>query len=210
MGLVDLGHHGPAYTWTNKKQGKANIAERLDRALATVPWAMANCETAIFRIPRFQSDHLLILVRTKPLRKGKSREFKSENWWLLADGFQQVCQTTATNTCNENWQGVITRFKKEVNSWVKTMKTPSQLLTQIEEEMLEVNSRPQTPTTKWKETELERQHDKCLAMLERFWHQRSRVNMVLFGDRNSRFFHVSTVTRRRRNTIRTLMVREGE
>lgn len=29
-GLVHLGYHGPAYTWTNKQQGKANISERLD------------------------------------------------------------------------------------------------------------------------------------------------------------------------------------
>ncbi|XP_026390894.1 uncharacterized protein LOC113286516 [Papaver somniferum] len=37
-GLVDLGAHGPKWTWNNKRMGMANIKERLDRALANPQW----------------------------------------------------------------------------------------------------------------------------------------------------------------------------
>lgn len=47
-------------------------------------------------------------------------------------------------------------------------------------------------------------------MLEKFWHQRSRVKWATCGDQNSRFFHVSTVTRRRKNEINSLLMHNGE
>ncbi|KAI3891422.1 hypothetical protein MKX03_020704 [Papaver bracteatum] len=37
-GLIDLGAHGPRYTWNNKRVGFANIKERLDRVLANEEW----------------------------------------------------------------------------------------------------------------------------------------------------------------------------
>lgn len=35
VGLIDLGHRGPAYTWSNKQSGRQNISQRLDRASET-------------------------------------------------------------------------------------------------------------------------------------------------------------------------------
>lgn len=34
--LVDLGYHGPRFTWTNGRHGRANIQERIDRAWGNV------------------------------------------------------------------------------------------------------------------------------------------------------------------------------
>lgn len=39
-GLVDLGHHGPAYTWSNKQGSGTHISARLDRGLASIDWTM--------------------------------------------------------------------------------------------------------------------------------------------------------------------------
>lgn len=37
-GLIDLGFNGPLFTWSNGRQGDANINERLDRALTNSTW----------------------------------------------------------------------------------------------------------------------------------------------------------------------------
>lgn len=37
-GLVDLGAHGPKWTWNNKRVGLENIKERLDRVMANTLW----------------------------------------------------------------------------------------------------------------------------------------------------------------------------
>ncbi|KAF7114851.1 hypothetical protein RHSIM_RhsimUnG0075100 [Rhododendron simsii] len=43
-----------------------------------------------------------------------------------------------------------------------------------------------------------------------FWHQRSRVNWLRMGDRNTRFFHLTTIRRRQRNQIAKLKDENGE
>lgn len=46
-------------------------------------------------------------------------------------------------------------------------------------------------------------------MKEAYWHQRARVNWGLFGDQNTKFFHTTAVTRKRKNTIKTIMLNNG-
>ena len=43
---------------------------------------------------------------------------------------------------------------------------------------------------------------------EEYWALKSRLNTTTFGDRNTSFFHVSTIVRRHRNKIRCLKVTE--
>lgn len=43
-----------------------------------------------------------------------------------------------------------------------------------------------------------------------YWHQRSRIKWLKMGDRNSRFFHLTTIQRRQRNQIVRLKNVDGE
>ena len=45
---------------------------------------------------------------------------------------------------------------------------------------------------------------------EEFWAIKSRLNWTTFGDRNTSFFHTSTVVRRHRNRIRAIKNNVGE
>ena len=60
--------------------------------------------------------------------------------------------------------------------------------------------------------ELEQQllSDYSLVLMqeEEYWALKSRLNTTTFGDRNTSFFHVSTIVRRHRNKIRCLKVTE--
>lgn len=42
---------------------------------------------------------------------------------------------------------------------------------------------------------------------EQFWGQRSRVKWLNFGDKNTKFFHASTIQRRNRNKL--LRIKDG-
>ena len=45
---------------------------------------------------------------------------------------------------------------------------------------------------------------------EEFWAIKFRLNWTAFGDRNTSFFHTSTVVRRHRNRIRAIKNNVGE
>lgn len=62
--------------------------------------------------------------------------------------------------------------------------------------------------------ELERklQADLCCvpSQEEELWALKSRVNWMLLGDRNTSFYHISTLVRRKRNSITATMSNSGE
>lgn len=49
-----------------------------------------------------------------------------------------------------------------------------------------------------------------LCQEEEFWALKSRVNWAINGDRNTTFFHVSTLVRRHKNKIRSIKNVVGE
>lgn len=57
--------------------------------------------------------------------------------------------------------------------------------------------------------ELSLEVDKLRQHEERFWHQRSRVNWFQAGDANTKFFHQSTLQRRRQNKVLKLKNEHG-
>ncbi|KAK8526228.1 hypothetical protein V6N12_020707 [Hibiscus sabdariffa] len=52
--------------------------------------------------------------------------------------------------------------------------------------------------------------DWVLEQDELLWFQKARSKWVMFGDRNTRFFHASTLARRKANTILKLKLEDGE
>lgn len=51
------------------------------------------------------------------------------------------------------------------------------------------------------ENELLKELDVVLSQEEELWVLKSRVNWMIQGDRNTSFYHVSTLVRRKRNKI---------
>ncbi|KAH0705372.1 hypothetical protein KY290_010066 [Solanum tuberosum] len=60
------------------------------------------------------------------------------------------------------------------------------------------------------ENELVQEYNYILRVEEEFWKLKSRVNWLNEGDANTRFFHTTTLNRRRRNKILGLQTTEGE
>ena len=54
------------------------------------------------------------------------------------------------------------------------------------------------------EKELIVEYNTILEQEEIMWHQRAKVEWLKYGDGNTKFFHLSTVIRRRKNTIQSL------
>ena len=56
---------------------------------------------------------------------------------------------------------------------------------------------------------LRKKIDELLDSEEIMWHQRSKVQWLGLGDRNTKYFHTKALDRRRKNTISCIMDKEG-
>lgn len=174
-GLLDLGHHGPAYTWSNKQQGSRCIAARLDRALANMDWTLKYPDTAVFHLPRFQSDHLPILLRTELTPIIPKHKFRCEEWWSQREGFTDVCTKSAQEGLGD-WCNVRKSFKREVKKWGGGSVRPSTMLKQIEQKMGDLLLQNPPGDTCNEEKVLQAEHRRVLQIEESYCHQRARVN----------------------------------
>lgn len=62
VNLMDLGFEGHPFTWSNGREGSANIHARLDRALGNPGFQNRFSPIKITHLPRFRSDHAVILI----------------------------------------------------------------------------------------------------------------------------------------------------
>lgn len=59
------------------------------------------------------------------------------------------------------------------------------------------------------EAHLRRELDEVLDREETLWYQKSRIDWLKNGDRNTTFFHLSTIIRRWKNKITSIKNNEG-
>ena len=64
-GLIDLNFSGNPYTWSNRREGLANVKERLDRAFANERWRFMFPRAVVQHVPASSSDHSPIIIHTE-------------------------------------------------------------------------------------------------------------------------------------------------
>ena len=78
-GLMDLGFHGPHFTWTTKSPiWQNNIKGWLDRGLGNADWKLLFPAVEIHHLLRVKFDHCPILLITDPLTLKSPKPFRFE------------------------------------------------------------------------------------------------------------------------------------
>ena len=206
-GMLDLGFHGPRFTWSNLRDVVSLIQERIDRCFANVAWRNVYPEASVHHLTRINSDHWpVLLCLDTPPRLPLVRPFIFQPVWLSHPLFPGLVQevwesnaslepnvyefTKAVKIWNKEIFGNIPRKKRRIEACLKGIQTslaiaPNDFLVKLENQ-----------------TRLE-----LLAVLqqeEEFWAMKSRYNWLIQGERNTAFFHASTLVRRKRNRIMSL------
>lgn len=70
-GLIDLEFKGINYAWTNKRVGKDNLRERIDKALANTDWRLKFPMAQVFHEPIVGSDHAPFVSLFIPFNYGR-------------------------------------------------------------------------------------------------------------------------------------------
>ncbi|CAN1177318.1 hypothetical protein LINPERHAP2_LOCUS33037 [Linum perenne] len=202
-GLLDSGFTGPKFTWL-----KGTLCQQIDLALCNDSWFRLFPKSTNFHIERLKLDHRPLLIRLdRDSSQVRSiRPFRFNSAWLSHDDFLpmldnswqagkdialslQVFQGQCKKWNEEVFGNIFVRNRGLLNrlNWLEGKHSHGRINRFSEEE---IAVRVELEKTFWQE--------------EILWLQKSRLRWNLEGDRNTMFFHLSTLRRRKVNHIKGL------
>ncbi|KAL5831677.1 hypothetical protein ACOSQ4_017031 [Xanthoceras sorbifolium] len=211
--LVDMGFLGPKFTWMNKRGVGEEIWVRLDRALCTIDWRITFAEGLIKHLPRINSDHcpLFLKLHSSQIPRGTFKPFRFEAMWLKDKRFKEFIRgnwdlegdvndkisrlTTALQVWNKEVFGCIFHRKRHIMARLQGIQCS---LSKGYKHHLVIL-----------EGELLQEYNDIINQEEIFWLQKSRNTWLKEGDKNTKFFHMSTLIRRRHNKLEGIKNKEG-
>ncbi|CAN1315455.1 Transposon TX1 uncharacterized 149 kDa protein [Linum perenne] len=206
--LFDTGFVGPKFTWFRQ-----TLKERLDRCLCNVEWMNLIQDSTTMLLERLQSDHRPILVRlTHQSRFNRlSRPFHFNAAWLAHENFPSFL--------DHNWSRgrelsvSLQDFKDKCKTWnVEVFGHIFKRKRQLQNHLRWLEHKCQnTNADKFvkEEAEIRTELERTLWQESILWLQKSRIQWIKDGDRNTKFFHLSTIGRRNVNFFRGLKRPDG-
>jgi hypothetical protein len=219
--LVDMDASNGTHTWTNRRTGTHQIACKLDRFLISDALMLEGTamEANILNIPG--SDHwpiqLWVDVPATPGRK----PFRFEQFWLDHPDFQANIQNWWREAEVQRGSKMF-RFQQKLKNLKHTLKlwnkhtfgnifnSQKQLREQLGELQLQIRQQGLTDELRSQEMEITQQLEDRKRQEEILWKQKSRVQWLKEGERNTRFFHRTVIQRRHSNKITHLISEAGE
>jgi hypothetical protein len=213
-GLIDLGFVGNPYTWCNNRKGLAVIKERLDRALASLDWVHIHPEFSLIHLPASHSDHKPIILNTNTSSTFLPRPFKFKEFWtydptcglvieaawkLKSLGSPALClikKLNQTRSALKRWNSL--HFG---NIQIKIKST----LARIDD----LQTSTPSSQSSLMESSLKKELDDLLIKEETLWRSKSRETWLKCKDLNTKYFHSSTLIKRRSNAVNFLKSNEG-
>lgn len=207
QGLVDLGYFGSRFTWRRGNQKDKFKGARLDRALCNLDWRIRFEGASVEHLATSHSDHVPILIRTdKAFERRGEEKFRFQAAWLMDESFSETVArhwsanadladnvrhiTTSLKDWNKEHFGSVGRKKRRVLARIQGV-----------QKELSISRRPGLFKL---EKKLQKELDDILKQEEMIWYQKSREEWIVSGDRNTKYYHTSTVINRSRKKIGAL------
>ncbi|KAL4278142.1 hypothetical protein GQ457_03G020710 [Hibiscus cannabinus] len=203
-GMLDVEFRGDEFTWR-----RGNLRKRLDRCLVNEEWNRMFPLSCVYHLDRVGSDHCPILLKTQVHSLGNSdwpfrflsvwqdhpqfSDFLSSNW---VDGDDVTSNIQRFQESVKDWNvnvfGHIGLRKKRILAQLRGI--DKALRRHFSDRLVELDK------------QLREELNEVVRQEEALWSQKSRSQWIRHGDKNTRFFHASTMQRRRRNRISALRV----
>ncbi|GLT51747.1 hypothetical protein SLA2020_251360 [Shorea laevis] len=204
---------GCKYTWIRKMNGRVSLRERLDRALFNLKALEALPSSKLINLPRLCSDHhpIMLCIDAAPSLHNASKPVRFEATSLTNENFSSIFNvawnehhSSLPMAIQSVWETCLKWSKESFGDIFRRKRNLRARLTGIQ------NS-PYYPYSNFLhnlELDLLAEYHKILHAEEVFWCQKSRREWIASGDRNTSFYHASTIIRRSKNKISALMIND--
>uniref|UniRef100_A0A803PQM1 Uncharacterized protein n=1 Tax=Cannabis sativa TaxID=3483 RepID=A0A803PQM1_CANSA len=212
--LTELNFTGEPFTWTKSRHQVETIQERLDWCFTNDLWVTHFQPLSTSHLDFYSSDHRAIAVNILPLnlhqqQSARKTRFRFEKMWLKEE--------EAAALIKDNWKfvtsGDITHFQSNLSTCTDALQRwhhhkfgqMKKDISKMQKTVAQLNNtadRTQAGVTQLQQSE--KILDELLAYEEEYWHQRSRVDWLQCGDKNTKYFHAKASSRKANNTIKSL------
>uniref|UniRef100_A0A803NMW7 Reverse transcriptase domain-containing protein n=1 Tax=Cannabis sativa TaxID=3483 RepID=A0A803NMW7_CANSA len=159
------------------------------------------------------SDHALILFDYLLNRKRGFFPFHFFKAWTTVASCREVVLSVWNNTSLDPTKGYlknVDKIKSDLRVWRKdNFEDCDKLITRLEDQLAWIQKQSVNSKLCEEEYFVQEQLREAWKKKESLWRQKSREVWLRLGDRNSKFFHASTIIQRRRNQILSLKDHEG-
>ena len=211
-GLTDLHSVGNRLSWVGQR-GTHLVKCCLDRTMANARWfeLFPASQTEFLEIG--ESDHRPLVTFISAERVDPPRIFRFDSRMITKEGF--------TDSVKRGWRGIgqtqliqmplvqrLRNCRYQISRWKRQNRNNAEekigaLWASLDKA---VNS---AVVTQQRRTEIREELNQAYLEEEEYWKQKSRINWLRSGDRNTRYFHAVTKGRRIKNTINSLQDEHG-
>nr|POE60828.1 hypothetical protein CFP56_39840 [Quercus suber] len=206
---IDLGYSGKSFTWARGRWRSFAIKRRLDRGIATILWRLAFLKATVSHLGAINSDHAPILLNTNLEDSFAHQPFQFEAAWIKDNGCNSVVEkaweSVSSSTAFSRLYKKQVATREALRKWNKEVFGNCQ--DRINRLMRNINEVQQKSPSKENgriEEALQLELLEWLMRSEILWKQKSRELWLKEGNKNMKFFHLSTIIRRRHNSFNVI------
>ena len=214
VGALDFGFSGPKFTWSNRRVGWANMREQLDRGLCNIDWQSLFPNARIRHLIAHNSNHNPIVLDTHlDLSKGP-KPFRFKGMWVRDESSKEVVRHAwdiqVDGSHHYRFAKKFHRVQKDLIVWNKySFGLIRSKIRDLEEKLKVVQVLDPTQENLSLEAAIQIELNEWLERDEVKWCKKSKELWLKEGDRNSKFFHLSTVVQWRKNQIAEIQLEKG-
>eukprot|EP00253_Pinus_taeda_P031319 PITA_31319 len=218
--LIDLPFNNGIFTWNNKQAESFQIASRLDRFLLSDNAIHLVGDFAASIFPFTGSNHWPISLHWSRPGNNTRRPFRFEAFWLTHPDFHQFISTEwksfhpPPGSKMFQFQQKLKHLKGKIKYWNRT--TFCNIFhgkANIEQDMKQLQQKIITLGHSDDLAEQEKTIERKLMEKEKqeefLWKQKSRIRWLKEGEKNTKFFHNTTIQHRMHNNITHIQNYQG-
>ncbi|KAJ1420323.1 hypothetical protein SESBI_14457 [Sesbania bispinosa] len=180
--------------------GKENqtVKEKIDKILINFEWRLLYLNAEAIAIPPISSGHSPLVLCLKP--EGSSQHlFRFEAFWQDHEQCQSVIQESWKSSAHEDgkWGQLLSSVKnctRGLSRWSRTtFKQADKEVHKLKKRLMDLSNGPDSHSNKTEMEEIRKEIDKHWKQEEKYWGMRSRIKWIQWGDKNTKFFHSTTL-----------------
>ncbi|OMO71257.1 reverse transcriptase [Corchorus capsularis] len=209
--LLEVPSQGQQFTWSGIRDGEI-IKEKLDRCLVNLDWLEQYPRTQVWNLPAIGSDHSPLVINTVVGDKKGAKLFKFEAIWLE----KEDCKRIIGEGWNKEVDGSraykvvckLKRCRELLKEWCRENNKDRKMKENLRAAIADIQDVGKDIEDRECIEDMTEQLHKIMEQEEVYWHQRARVNWLKCGDKNTHFFHQTTLQRRQKNKV--LRLKSGD